>query len=1105
MAGNADFINILRDIRGSAAPGQPATDGIWYELTIADKNGNPGIYGDILAKYGVVTESAGTFDQAVAILENLNVEVTTLPAGSQATSALVNGVWQIGIPRGTAGINGTDGFTPVVGLNYSLGNLNYTVTVDGVQITNAALVNLDWLVDTRVNANVDVQTTLAAKQDVLNAVSTAQAIADGLNVNVANKIVQLDAHTTIKVGELNVASAAEQLELAATADAKKLEYYQNAVVKTAQYDANHTTKLNEYNANDALKIEQYNANHLERLENLDTQYADRIVDMLNTNKILGMVDKFAAKTPTEYATFIDTTNGNYLYYLNGVLLTEFVGYAVTNNTTIHLTNPIAYGDVVTQVDSRYVGDYLKNEGVILEERIGQPNGVAGLDSNGLVPSTQLPSYVDDVIEVPTQAALPAVGELGKIYVVVADETSGGDTSSYRWAGSAYAMISNSLTAADIKALYESVANKVLTSVDSLQFSGGTGTQGTISWNADEETVDLIQNGAVLQLGQEVQTHVRNTTASTISSGKVVMVTGTIGASGRITVGLYDGVSEVKYILGVCTEDIAAGDDGKVTHFGKVRGVNTSTWNEGDLLYPTTNGDLTNAAPTSGVKLALAIVITKHATNGTIMVWANGVDELAYEPKNVNIQTHIASTSNPHSVTKAQVGLSNVDNTSDADKPISIAMQTALDAKIDDTEKGAPLGLATLDANGKVTLSQINDSILGQLEYMGVWDFATMPTAIEKGQYWVAAIAGNGYEVGDWAVYNGSTFDKVDNTDAVSSVAGRTGVVTLTKSDVGLSNVDNTSDATKNVLSATKLTTARAIQLSGAVTGTADFDGSAAINIVTTHTADPVITLAGDATGSVTLTNLGSGTLTVSVVDDSHNHIVDNVDGLRAELDAKAPLTSPSLIGVPTAPTAAVGTSTTQLATTAFVNAEIANDTYSKTQLNAGQLDNRYYTETELNSGVLDTRYYTEAEIDTKLAAQNDASEIVVVPTGNLASTNVQAALVELQADIDNRYTKSETDTLLAGKVDDSEIASVNLLRADKYLAAQNVVNMEYNVEGKLAKVQYNNAIDENYEVLTYNGEGKLSNVAHYVGGVLQGNTVLSYSNGKLVSAPYTAI
>ena len=117
MAGQADFINILREIRGNSKPGQAAKEGIWYELTQADKNGNSGIYGDILAKYGVVTESAGTFDQAVAILENLNVEVTTLPAGSTATSALVNGVWQIGIPRGVNGTNGINGKNGIHGAN----------------------------------------------------------------------------------------------------------------------------------------------------------------------------------------------------------------------------------------------------------------------------------------------------------------------------------------------------------------------------------------------------------------------------------------------------------------------------------------------------------------------------------------------------------------------------------------------------------------------------------------------------------------------------------------------------------------------------------------------------------------------------------------------------------------------------------------------------------------------------------------------------------------------------------------------------------------------------------------------------------------------------
>jgi len=126
---NRDIINILREIRGTAKPGGAATDGIWYELTMANTNGNPGIYGDILAKYGVVTESAGTFDEAVAILENLNVEVTTLEPGTDATSELVNGVWQIGIPRGVAGAEGIDGWTPILTITYNpaTGNLEQSI------------------------------------------------------------------------------------------------------------------------------------------------------------------------------------------------------------------------------------------------------------------------------------------------------------------------------------------------------------------------------------------------------------------------------------------------------------------------------------------------------------------------------------------------------------------------------------------------------------------------------------------------------------------------------------------------------------------------------------------------------------------------------------------------------------------------------------------------------------------------------------------------------------------------------------------------------------------------------------------------------------------
>ena len=107
---------------------------------------------------------------------------------------------------------------------------------------------------------------------------------------------------------------------------------------------------------------------------------------------------------------------------------------------------------------------------------------------------------------------------------------------------------------------------------------------------------------------------------------------------------------------------------------------------------------------------------------------------------------------------------------------------------------------------------------------------------------------------------------------------------------------------------------------------------------------------------------------------------------KAELNAKADKTDADLLGVPKAPTATVGTNSTQLATTAFVGAEIADKAYSKTQLDAGQLDNRYYTETE---------------IDTKLAEQNEASEISYDNTvSGIVATNVQDAVDEIKGSVD---------------------------------------------------------------------------------------------------------
>ena len=65
---------------------------------------------------------------------------------------------------------------------------------------------------------------------------------------------------------------------------------------------------------------------------------------------------------------------------------------------------------------------------------GANSGLAELDANGKVPSSQLPSYVDDIVEAENFASLPATGETGKIYVTLDDNKT------YRWSGSAYVMV-----------------------------------------------------------------------------------------------------------------------------------------------------------------------------------------------------------------------------------------------------------------------------------------------------------------------------------------------------------------------------------------------------------------------------------------------------------------------------------------------------------------------------------------------------------------------------------------------------------------------------------------------------------------------------------------
>jgi len=163
------------------------------------------------------------------------------------------------------------------------------------------------------------------------------------------------------------------------------------------------------------------------------------------------------------------------------------------------------------------------------------------------------------------------------------------------------------------------------------YTGNTIVEGRMYWDEPNGTVSLGMHGSQVlqQIGLEYFYYVKNQSGVTIQNGRVVKAAGTLGASGRILAEymIADGSIPSKFTLGVTTEDIVDGEDGYVTEFGLVRGLDTTgvpygeTWSDGDILWvsPTMPGGLTNIEPqTPNLHIEMAIVVYANA-NGSIFV------------------------------------------------------------------------------------------------------------------------------------------------------------------------------------------------------------------------------------------------------------------------------------------------------------------------------------------------------------------------------------------------------------------------------------------------------------------------------------------------------
>lgn len=305
---------------------------------------------------------------------------------------------------------------------------------------------------------------------------------------------------------------------------------------------------------------------------------------------------------------------------------------------------------------------------------GAPNGLASLNESGVIPSTQLPSYVDDVVEVAAFSNLPSKGESGKIYIVTSTNIQ------YRWSGTAYVEISKSIA---------------LGETSSTAYPGDKGKATTDVVNSLSDT--LVNDVLVAQSNQNsVSLTIKSITKTTANKDKQLL--------------LADG-------------DPILLTDGTPILLGDSESARIARATEG--LYSQANDKVItiNPATTS----TAGVMSSSDKSKLDSLKSQAEIDELV-----TKLDTHISNKSNPHSVTKVQVGLGNVDNTSDANKPISNATQTALNGKFSATDGNAlkqrvdniPELVAT-----DITVDSDNDSVNISLDMTSIVDGTLSGTTI----------------------------------------------------------------------------------------------------------------------------------------------------------------------------------------------------------------------------------------------------------------------------------------------------------------------------------------------------------------------------------------
>ena len=343
----------------------------------------------------------------------------------------------------------------------------------------------------------------------------------------------------------------------------------------------------------------------------------------------------------------------------------------------------------------------------------QANGLASLDENGKVPANQLPSYVDDVIDVyatydksPTgelsNIALfenpdhtrTIVGEAGKIYQ---DVTEGEPTYQFRWTGTTWApIVSGGVVIGEITGTaYDGAKGKTTTdnlnalkafnpirltnivtdtSKATIQYekSDGTAIQGLDIPAASSTKAGVMAAADKVKLDTTLPNQIAAETAAREAAIS--------GVQGELANDIAQEVVDRNEAIATAKAELTTAINKEISDRKAADSANFKELEDGMTAAV---DSLEGRIQATDGKLYEEIDNRKGEINRVEKLISDETATRAQADTNVNakVDSHIANKSNPHGVTKAQVGLGNVNNTSDADKPVSTAQATAIaDAK-----------------------------------------------------------------------------------------------------------------------------------------------------------------------------------------------------------------------------------------------------------------------------------------------------------------------------------------------------------------------------------------------------------------------------------------